>query len=136
MFITSNVFARVRTLLQKPFSFKKIAVNFQFQGWNKALLVLEKFFHYPHWFFKFSRVKNCSILGSVSFFWPGNVILQTYGFMINSAEKFLLGTGKKARACPRTPPPLARLDSVSPHSRHIGISVAGSRLTKKVNSAC
>jgi hypothetical protein len=50
-------------------------------------------------------VKNCSILGSVSFFWPGNVILQTYGFMINSAEKFLLGTGKKARACPRTPPP-------------------------------
>ena len=29
-----------------PFGFKKIAVNFQFQGWNKALLVLEKFFHY------------------------------------------------------------------------------------------
>jgi hypothetical protein len=85
-----------------PFGFKKIAVNFQFQGWNKALLVLEKFFHYPHWFFKFSRVKNCSSLGSLSFFRPGNVILQTYGFMINSAEKFLLGTGTARRP----PPPL------------------------------
>jgi hypothetical protein len=119
MFITSNVFARVRTLLQKPFSFKKIAVNSQFLGWNKALLVLEKFFHYPHWFFKFSRVKNCSILGSVSFFWPGNVILQTYGFMINSAEKFLLGTGKKARACPRTPPPPSHAWIASVHTAAI-----------------
>jgi hypothetical protein len=82
-------------------------------------------------------VKNCSILGSVSFFWPGNVILQTYGFMINSAEKFLLGTGKKAlaHASARGPPPPSDAWITSVRSRHIGMSVAGSQLTMKVNFA-